>query len=585
MLLGRDEERLALDRLLARGARRAAAACSRSSASRGSARRRCSSTRPAQADGMRVLRARGIESEARGPVRGPRRAAAPGARPRSTGSRRRRPSALAGALALRPATAQDRFAIGAATLSLLSACAEEAPLLVLVDDAHRLDGVQRRGAAVRRAPAARRPDRARARRARGRAVAARRRRPARRCASPASTAPTPRSCCGARACRGERSTGSTARRPATRSRCSSSRRRRRGSRAARRGAGADLGEHRRARSPRRLGRLAEPARRACSCSRPPSDTGDVAMLDARGGGSDSTSRRSRPPRRPGCVTLDAGHVEFRHPLVRSAIYAERLGRRSAAPRTRRWRRRCPTATSTGARGISPRAAIGPDAAASRALEQAGERAQRAQRLRRRGGAVRARRAAWRPTTRERARLLLAGGRGGVARRRRRAHRWRCSTRPAPTRATARLLARIDHARGYVAMRRGPVMDGYRLTSSAAAEVADHRPGARGRDARRGGPGLRVYAGDQPAALAAAARARRARPASIRLARAPSSSRRWRRASRSSPSGEGEAGAAAVRSAVAIAARRRTSCATIRALLVVGGVRADVAARGRAPAAR
>src|SRR4051794_25876787 len=34
-------------------------------------------------------------------------------------------SALAGALALEPATAQDRFAVGAATLSLLSAWAED----------------------------------------------------------------------------------------------------------------------------------------------------------------------------------------------------------------------------------------------------------------------------------------------------------------------------------------------------------------------------------------------------------------------------------------------------------------------------
>ncbi len=48
--------------------------------------------------------------------------------------------ALAAALALRQGGAQDRFAIGAATLSLLAAYAEEAPLLLLVDDAHWLDG-------------------------------------------------------------------------------------------------------------------------------------------------------------------------------------------------------------------------------------------------------------------------------------------------------------------------------------------------------------------------------------------------------------------------------------------------------------
>ncbi len=49
-------------------------------------------------------------------------------------------AALEAALALRPATAQDRFAVGAATLSLLAAYAEEAPVAVLVDDAQWLDG-------------------------------------------------------------------------------------------------------------------------------------------------------------------------------------------------------------------------------------------------------------------------------------------------------------------------------------------------------------------------------------------------------------------------------------------------------------
>lgn len=47
--------------------------------------------------------------------------------------------ALASALALRPGTGGDRFAIGAATLSLLSRFAEDQPVAVLVDDAHLLD--------------------------------------------------------------------------------------------------------------------------------------------------------------------------------------------------------------------------------------------------------------------------------------------------------------------------------------------------------------------------------------------------------------------------------------------------------------
>ena len=49
-------------------------------------------------------------------------------------------AALEAALALRPAVAQDRFAVGAATLSLLCAYAEQAPVAVLVDDVQWLDG-------------------------------------------------------------------------------------------------------------------------------------------------------------------------------------------------------------------------------------------------------------------------------------------------------------------------------------------------------------------------------------------------------------------------------------------------------------
>lgn len=47
--------------------------------------------------------------------------------------------ALAVALTLRRGPAPERFAVGAATLSLLSRYAEDAPVLVLVDDAHLLD--------------------------------------------------------------------------------------------------------------------------------------------------------------------------------------------------------------------------------------------------------------------------------------------------------------------------------------------------------------------------------------------------------------------------------------------------------------
>jgi DNA-binding CsgD family transcriptional regulator len=93
----------------------------------------------ARAAGMGVLRASGIESEAQVPFAGLLELLRP-----ALGSLSRIPrpqaAALESALALRPSSAQDRFAVGAATLSLLAAFAEESPLLVLVDDVQWLDG-------------------------------------------------------------------------------------------------------------------------------------------------------------------------------------------------------------------------------------------------------------------------------------------------------------------------------------------------------------------------------------------------------------------------------------------------------------
>src|SRR5579864_6823243 len=87
---------------------------------------------------MRTLRARGVESEAEIPFGSLLELLRPVLglldqlpRPQA--------AALEGALALRPGVAQERFAVGAATLSLLTACAEAGPLLVVIDDAHWLD--------------------------------------------------------------------------------------------------------------------------------------------------------------------------------------------------------------------------------------------------------------------------------------------------------------------------------------------------------------------------------------------------------------------------------------------------------------
>ncbi len=94
--------------------------------------------------GMRLLRARGIESEAQIPFGSLLELIRPALvlleaipPPQAV--------ALEGALALRPAPgpgqpAQDRFAVGAATLSLLAAYAEPAAVAIVVDDAQWLDG-------------------------------------------------------------------------------------------------------------------------------------------------------------------------------------------------------------------------------------------------------------------------------------------------------------------------------------------------------------------------------------------------------------------------------------------------------------
>jgi predicted ATPase len=90
------------------------------------------------AGGMAVLRARGIESEAEIAFSGLFELLRP-ALAVIDRIPTQQADALRGALRLSAAVHRDRFMIGAATLSLLAAYAEEAPLLVLIDDAHWID--------------------------------------------------------------------------------------------------------------------------------------------------------------------------------------------------------------------------------------------------------------------------------------------------------------------------------------------------------------------------------------------------------------------------------------------------------------
>ncbi len=133
-----------------------------------------------RAGDMQVLRARGIETEAQVPFGSLLELLRPAL---VMIDRIPAPQAVAleSALALRPGQAQERFAVGAATLSLLAAYAEQGPLAILIDDAHWLDDSSAQALLFAVPPADRRPDRGDPLRPGGEA-------------RPCSTAPTYRPC-------------------------------------------------------------------------------------------------------------------------------------------------------------------------------------------------------------------------------------------------------------------------------------------------------------------------------------------------------------------------------------------------------
>jgi DNA-binding CsgD family transcriptional regulator len=138
MLLGRGLERQKIDEALAQ-ARSGASAILALVGEPGIGKTALLGYAAERAEGMQLLRARGVESEAQIPFGSLLELIRPallmlGKIPEPQAA------ALESALALRPGTAHDRFAVGAATLSILAACAEQGPVVVLVDDAQWLDG-------------------------------------------------------------------------------------------------------------------------------------------------------------------------------------------------------------------------------------------------------------------------------------------------------------------------------------------------------------------------------------------------------------------------------------------------------------
>ncbi|MDL4817325.1 LuxR C-terminal-related transcriptional regulator [Actinomadura sp. OS1-43] len=136
-MFGRASERAELDRILA-GVRTGVSAALVVRGEAGIGKSALLDYAAACADGLRVLRGVGVESEAELPfsalhllLRG--ELGRVGALPAPQAA------ALRGALGLASADGRDRFLIGLAVLSLLAELAEDAPVLCLVDDAQWLD--------------------------------------------------------------------------------------------------------------------------------------------------------------------------------------------------------------------------------------------------------------------------------------------------------------------------------------------------------------------------------------------------------------------------------------------------------------
>ncbi|WP_350281511.1 AAA family ATPase [Kribbella sp. HUAS MG21] len=137
MLIGRDTERRVIEQLVA-GARVGAAGVLLVTGEPGIGKTALLDEAAALAGGLQVLRARGTEAERELPFAALLQLLRPALAglDRIPGPQR---SALTSALALGPGRPADRYAVGAATLSLLCRYAENSPLALLVDDAHLLD--------------------------------------------------------------------------------------------------------------------------------------------------------------------------------------------------------------------------------------------------------------------------------------------------------------------------------------------------------------------------------------------------------------------------------------------------------------
>ena len=467
MLLGRERERETLARLLAHAREgKSGVLALVGEIGIGKTSLLTDTEEVARGQGMTVLRARGIESETEVPFAGLFELL----RPVLDGLERipdPQAAALQSALALQPAEAYDRFAIGAATLSLLAAEAEDAPLAVFVDDAHWLDGSSADALlfAARRLVA----DRV------ALVVTVRHGE-----SSLLDGADLPTLPIGGL---DEASTASLLRRHRDDPLAARLHRETGGNplaviELAAAGpdtfppgapvpAAATVAES----FSRRLHALPEPSQR-------------MLLLAAAAYGNE-LSRLARaaeqlgvgvadlePAEAAGLVTLERGRIEFRHPLVRSAVYGD------APPDLRRVVHRAladalPDAEVDRRAWHLALAAVGPDDAASSALEQAAVRAQGRSAYLVASNAFE--RAAMLAPVDERCTALLrsaaeAAWLGGLG------ERAMALLDEARHHAQdPRLVVLLEHLRGHIAARRGPVMEGHAILMKAAATAAEVDP--------------------------------------------------------------------------------------------------------------
>jgi len=419
-----------------------------------------------RAPGMRVLRARGIESEAQIPFAALLELLRPAL---AMLDRIPEPQAVAleGALALRRGPAQERFAVGAATLSLLAAYAEEGPVLILVDDAHWLDGSSAQALlfAFRRLVAD--PIAV--------LIAVREGDPS---LLDGADLPTLRLAGltsgeaatllhGLTPAAAERLHGATAGNPLALIELAAD-----GHDLALAPEGAPVLVSARISRAflRRVDELGQTARMALVLVAT-SDSGDLPMLERAADRLGIDLEALAVAESSGLVTLKPGSAEFRHPLARSAIYA------AATAEERRAAHRA-LAAALPDRDIDRRAwhlaaaAVGTDNAASAALEQAGVRSrdrssyataaaafERAARLaadteRRARLLLCAAESAWHAGLAERAGALLEEARA-------------CTADPDT-------VVAIDQLSGHITIRRGPVLGGYEILTAAAARADAER---------------------------------------------------------------------------------------------------------------